>query len=167
MLFRSTIINRALWETPPAPLGDGRGEVPGGDLGGRQTGSSCLSSAGFGAAAPCFVPGLSGGVFSRFLPSFFHSLARAVELQDDGVMHQPVDGRHRRHRILEDLVPLAEHQIRADEQTPPLVALGSQREEHLHLFPALLHVADVVEDEHIVAVELFEFVLQPQVSLGR
>ena len=37
---------------PPPPLGDGRGEVPLGGFRGKTTGSSCLSSAGFGAAAP-------------------------------------------------------------------------------------------------------------------
>ena len=32
----------------------------------------------------------------------------AVKFQDDRVMNQSIDGRHRRHRILEDFGPLAE-----------------------------------------------------------
>jgi hypothetical protein len=38
-------------------------------------------------------------------------LAFAVEIQNDRVMDQPVNGGHGRHRILENLVPLGEHQI--------------------------------------------------------
>jgi hypothetical protein len=45
-------------------------------------------------------------------------------------MHQPVDGRHRGHRILEDLIPLAENQIGTDEQPPPFVALGERGSLH-------------------------------------
>ena len=83
------------------------------------------------------------------------------------MVHQSVDGRHRCHRIFENLIPLAENQIRTDPQTPPLVTFGQQGEEHFHFLPALLHVADVVQYEHVEAVELFEFLLQPQVALRR
>jgi regulator of sigma D len=47
-----------------------------------------------------------------------------------------------------------------------LVALGQQREEHFHFLAALLDVADVVEDQHVEAVELLEFGFEPQVALG-
>ena len=48
-----TIRSSALWVIPPAPLRDGRAEVPLGGLRGELMGASCLSLAGFGAAAPC------------------------------------------------------------------------------------------------------------------
>jgi chaperonin GroEL (HSP60 family) len=35
----------------------------------------------------------------------------------------------------------------------PLVAFGQQREQHLHLLPALLHVALVVQQQHLVAAQ--------------
>ena len=54
---------------------------------------------------------LSGVRFLRFLARLPGALARTVELQDDGVVHQAVDGGHRGHRVLEDLVPLAEDQV--------------------------------------------------------
>ena len=49
---------------------------------------------------------------SRGLPGFgfLGPDTLAVELQDRGVMHQPVYGRHGRQRVLEDLVPFREHQ---------------------------------------------------------
>lgn len=45
-------------------------------------------------------------------------------------------------------------------------ARSQQGEEHFHFLPALLHVADVVEDQHVVAVEFLEFGLEPQVAGG-
>ncbi len=44
--------------------------------------------------------------------SLFHPLARPVELQDDRVMHQSVDGCHRGHRIFKDLIPLASRALK-------------------------------------------------------
>jgi hypothetical protein len=39
----------------------------------------------------------------------------AVKFQDDRVMDQSINCRQRRHRILEDFIPLAEHQVGADQ----------------------------------------------------
>ena len=54
-----------------------------------------------------------------------------------------------------------------DPHAAPLVALGQHGEEHLHLVLVVLHVADVVEDEEGVAVELRQRLGQAQVALGR
>lgn len=80
-------------------------------------------------AAPCFVPGyptpgLSDSRSGRFLARLFHLLACPVELEDDRVFHQPVDGRHVGHRILENLILLAEDQVGIDQQTPPFIAFS-------------------------------------------
>jgi hypothetical protein len=40
------------------------------------------------------------------------------------VFHQPVDGRHVGHRILENLILLAEDQVGIDQQTPPFIAFS-------------------------------------------
>ena len=72
-------------------------------------------------------------------------------------MHEPVDDRHRGHRILEDLIPLAEDQgVRGDDDRFLFVALGEEGEEHLQLIAGLLHIADVVEDHVVEALELGE-----------
>ena len=82
------------------------------------------------------------------------SVARHVELEHDGVVHQAVEvrrpwpsGRKIRSHVAEDQV--ARHHHRA-----ALVALGEQREQHLGLVRALLDVAEVVELDYLEEVEL-------------
>ena len=73
------------------------------------------------------------------------SIALHVELQDHRVVDDPVDRGGGGHRVLEDLVPLGEHQVGGDRDAAPLVAFGEQGEQHLHLAAVVLYVADVVE----------------------
>ena len=70
-------------------------------------------------------------------------------------MHEAVDGSHGGHLVFEDLVPLREDQIGTDHDGAALVAFGQEGEEHLHFLPVLLDVADVVEDDDLVAVQFF------------
>ena len=97
----------------------------------------------------------AGFLLRGFLPGFLRAHALPVELQDDGVMHQAVNGRHGRHRILEDLVPFGEDQVAANHHAAPFIPLGQKREQHFHFGPVLLHVAQVVEHHHQIAVQLF------------
>ena len=84
------------------------------------------------------------------------SIARDIELQDDAVVHEPVDHRGRRHGVLEDLLPFRERQIACEHDTSSFVTLGQQREQDFHLFAILLHVADVVDDEGTELRETFQ-----------
>jgi len=61
------------------------------------------------------------------------AVALHVELEDDGVVDQAVDGGSGGHRVLEDSVPGAEHEVRGDHQRPALVALREESEEDLDL----------------------------------
>lgn len=79
-------------------------------------------------------------------------------------MHEAIDGGGGGHRILEDAVPLAENEIARNHHALSFVTLGEEREEHLHLVAALLHVANVVEDDHVEAVERGEFALEAEIS---
>ena len=81
-------------------------------------------------------------------------------------MNQSVDRRHRRHRILKDFVPLAEHQVGADQHAASFVTFGKKGKEYFHLFSALLHVAQVIEDDCLKAVEFFECRLELEAFLG-
>ena len=54
------------------------------------------------------------------------------------------------HRILEDPLPLGERQVTGEHHAAALVVLGQQHKEHLHLFPALLHITDVIDDQSLV-----------------
>ena len=68
-------------------------------------------------------------------------------------MHNPVDRGRGRHGILEDFIPLGEHQVARDDDGLALVSFREEREEDLHLVAVLLDVADVVDDDSIEAIE--------------
>src|SRR5262249_24463001 len=88
----------------------------------------------------------------------------ALDLDDDGVMDEPVDGCRRRHRALEDPLPLAEDQVSRDDQRAALVPLGHQGEEQLRFVGGLLHVAEVVEDDDVEDIETPEGRRQTEVT---
>ena len=94
------------------------------------------------------------------------ALAAPGELQDHRVVNDAVDGGRRGHRVLEDPVPLAEHEVAGDHERPPLVALGHEGEEHLYLVSALLDVPDVVEDQELEGVEALQSARQREVTFG-
>src|SRR5215831_5278624 len=48
-------------------------------------------------------------------PALSGSVARNVELQNGGVVNQPIDRGGGRHWVLEDALPVAEHQIAGDQ----------------------------------------------------
>jgi len=75
-------------------------------------------------------------------------------IQNDGVMDDAIYGRHRGHRIFEDLVPFAEHEIRRNNHGSGFIALGQEREEHFHLITVVLHIADVIENDAGKLIEL-------------
>ena len=98
--------------------------------------------------------------------SLLGSVAFVVQLQDDRVMDEPVNGRCGGHGIFEDLVPLTEDQVGGDHQALALVALGQKRQQHLHLLTVLLHIADVIEHHHLIVVQLAQHGFQPELLLG-
>lgn len=55
---------------------------------------------------------------------------------------------------LEHLHPVAERQVARQQQAPPLVAVGEDPEQQLHAAPADRHVAQLVADQQVAAVEL-------------
>ena len=81
-------------------------------------------------------------------------------------MHDPVNGGRRGHRVLEDLVPLREHQVAGDHDALAFIALSQQGEQDLHLGPVLLDIADIVQQQAVDAVQALQFPRQAQVALG-
>ena len=92
-------------------------------------------------------------VFSISLFGLLGPDAWTVELEDDGMVDDAVDGGGGGHWVFEDLVPLAEDQVAGDDHGASLVALGHEREEDFDFFGALLHVAEVVEDNDVEGIE--------------
>ena len=82
------------------------------------------------------------------------------------MVYHPVDGRCGSHRVLEDLIPLGEHEVACDHHALTLVALGEQGEEHLHLRAVLLHIANIIERQALDAIQALQLPPQAQVALG-
>ena len=74
-------------------------------------------------------------------------VAGDVKLQDDGVVHDPVNRRGGGHGVGKDAFPLREDQVGRDAQRSALVAFGDEGEEDLGLFGALGQVAQVVQEQ--------------------
>jgi len=92
--------------------------------------------------------------------------ADARHLEDHGVVDGAIDGSSGGHRILEDPVPLAEHEIAGDDHGAALVPLGEERQQDLHLVAVLLDVPEVIADHGVVAVEDRELGFEAKVPLG-
>ena len=84
------------------------------------------------------------------------SIAIGLDLENDSMMHQPVNGSNRHHRVGKDAVPLAEGLIGRNQQAFAFISMSNQLKEDRGFSFRLLHVAQVVEDEQVKAVELFE-----------
>ena len=56
-------------------------------------------------------------------------------------MNESVDRCCRRHRVFEDLFPLAKRKVAGEHDASAFVPFRQQRKEHFHLLPTLLHVS--------------------------
>ena len=92
-------------------------------------------------------------VFAASLLGLLGSNAGSVKFENDGVMDDTVDSCGGSHRVFEDLVPLAENQVAGDDHRASLVALSHESEEDFDFFGALLHVANVVEDDDVKGIK--------------
>ena len=121
----------------------------------------CLSLPTFRLLSP---PPKGGGLLGFFLCGSC-AIARHVKLGDDRVVNDPVDGR--RHRALEELLPLAEHHVPRHDDRATLVALRDEREEDLPLLRSLFEITQVVEEQDIEAIQLTQRTRKIEISLGR
>src|SRR5579859_1679647 len=69
--------------------------------------------------------------------------------------------------FFEDPVPVRKNEVSRDGDAPTLVAFREEGEEHLHLIAVVLDVADVVQKDALVAVQLGQHGWQAEVALGR
>jgi len=92
--------------------------------------------------------------------------AVAVESEDLGVVDEAVDGGDGHDGVGEDAVPVAEGVVGGDKQAAGLVAVGDELEEDRGLHLGALDVADVVEDQEAVLVELGQGVGERQGLFG-
>jgi len=83
------------------------------------------------------------------------------------VVHEPVDERGGDHSVAEDLAPLLEAAVGGDDDRAALVTTGDERKEEIGRLPLEGQVADLVDDEQVVALESAQLGLELVAVLGR
>ena len=110
----------------------------------------------------------SGGVAERRSLSggrdveaaFAQPVALALEGDHGGVVDEPVDQGGGDHRVAEDLAPLLEAAVRGDDDRAAFVAARDEREEQVGGLAFERQVADLVDDQQVVALEPAQLVLE-------
>jgi hypothetical protein len=90
----------------------------------------------------------------------FHRLAEpvalAIHLENVAVVGQSVEQCRRHPFPLEDLVPLAERQVRRHQQAASLVAIPEDAEQQLDSATAHRHVPQLVTDQQLSTIQLLQ-----------
>jgi hypothetical protein len=87
-------------------------------------------------------------------------------IQNDAVVDHTVDGSHGGQGIFENAFPFAEHEIGGDEHRFAFIALGKERKEHLHFVTIVLNVANIIEDDTGIFVQLGQLLGQAKVAFS-
>ncbi len=82
-------------------------------------------------------------------------------------MHQSIDGCRRGQRVFKDALPFREDEVAGQQHAAAFVAMGQQREQYFHLLAALLHIAQVIDDQSREAIQPLQFFLQPESRFGQ
>jgi len=90
------------------------------------------------------------------------AVALDVHLQNDGVVHETVNCGERHGGIRKDGCPFAERSVRGDQEAAALVSGSNQLEQHAGLRLIPIDVAEIIENDQVVFVELLEGALQRQ-----
>src|SRR6266508_5786303 len=92
--------------------------------------------------------------------AFAQAVALAFEGDHGGVVDEPVDQGGGDDGVAEDLAPLLEAAVRGDGDRAALVAAGDQGEERVGGLALQGEVADLVDDEQVVAREPAQLLLE-------
>ena len=84
------------------------------------------------------------------------TIAIGFDLNNECMMHQPINGSHGHHVIGEDMVPLAEGLIGRDQETFSFIAVSNQLKEDGGFRLRLFDIAKIIDNQEIITVELFE-----------
>ena len=127
-------------------------------LGGRRGAARCRQRRG--------DEGLGADVLGHELGMLAQAVAGALDLDDHGVVQEPIEERGGDHRIAEDLAPLGEAAVGGEDHRAPLVAGVDQLEEQVAAIGDDRQVADLVDDQERGAAEEADLVAQPALALG-
>jgi hypothetical protein len=126
------------------------------------------SCQGASKRAPRIGLSRSGGVAERRSLSggrdveaaFAQAVAFAFEGDHGGVVDEPVDQGGRDHGVAEDFAPLLEAAVAGDDDRAAFVAAGDQGEEQVGGLALQGEVADLVDDEQVVALQPAQLLLE-------
>ena len=74
------------------------------------------------------------------------TVAISLDLNNESMMHKPINGSHGHHVIGEDMVPLAEGLIGRDEKTFSFVAMSNQLKENGGFRLRLFDIAKIIDN---------------------
>ena len=98
--------------------------------------------------------------------SVLQSVAVALQVDDFGVVHEPVDHRRGDHGVAEDLAPAPKGLVRGDDDAGPLVTGRDQLEEQVGGLAVEGDVADFVDHEEGDAPEPGELGVESSLLMG-
>jgi hypothetical protein len=107
---------------------------------------------------PGTVQGVDSGVFE--------AVARTLEGQDLGMVHDPVDHRCGDDLVTEDVAPTGERQVGGQDQRGVFVAAGDQLEEQVRGVLFERDISDLVDDEQTDAPQFGQFSRKPASIVG-
>ena len=84
------------------------------------------------------------------------TVAIGFDLNNEGMMHQPINSSHGHHVIGEDMVPLVEGLIGSDQKTFSFIAMSNQLKKNGGFSLRLFDIAEIIDDKKVVAVKLFK-----------
>jgi hypothetical protein len=112
----------------------------------------------------CVLAGRRGGGDAG--AAFAQAVALAFEGDHGGVVHEAVDERGGDHRVAEDFAPGLESAVAGDDDRAAFVAAGDQGEEQVGGLSFEREVADLVDDQQLVALKALELLVEGVALLG-
>lgn len=77
------------------------------------------------------------------------------------MVHQSIDRRRAGYSLLEDFIPFAENEIAGDHLAFAFISFRKKSEEQFHFFPALLDIADIINQHDFESIELHPIAVSP------
>ena len=82
------------------------------------------------------------------------------------MVNDAVDSSHGGHGIFENTFPFAKHEIGSDQHRFAFIALRKERKEHLHFVAIVLHIANIIEDDTGIFIQLCQLLGQAQIPFS-
>jgi hypothetical protein len=95
-----------------------------------------------------------------------HAIAGALDLNDDGMMEQPIEQRRGDNRITEDVAPFGKAAVGSEDHRALFVAGVDELEEQVAAASGDRQVADFVDDEQRTTAQEADFLAQRALAFG-